>query len=129
MYFPSASSSRLSSCSTVSLLRAISATRACLPSAASTARRIGGISPIVTCPWVRSKKACRFSKRCALSLSSFMVGRSGRHSLGDRFGLIELVRHIPRQEFLDAFDRMVGYALEHVLKVALRIDAIQLTAL
>src|SRR5688572_8806415 len=124
MNFPNASSSRLSSCKTVSLRRPTSATRACLPSAARTAKRIGGISPIVTCPWVRSKKACRLSQRRALSLgSSFIVDRSGRHGLGDCVGLIELVRHIPGQELLDAIARMVGDALEHVLQPRLVADS------
>src|SRR5688572_12090299 len=130
MNFPNASSSRLSSCTTVSLRRATSATRACLPSAASTPKRIGGISPMVTCPWVRSKKACKCSQRTDLSLeSSCIVERSGRHGLGDCCGLIELVKHIPGQQLLDAIDRMVPDALEHVLKIALRIDAIFLTRL
>ncbi len=40
-------------------------------------------------------------------------------------GLIQLIDHIPRQQFLDAIDRMIGDALEDVMKIPLRVDVIE----
>ena len=41
--------------------------------------------------------------------------------------LIQLIGNIPRQQFLNAVDWMLGNALKNVLQIALRIDVIELT--
>jgi hypothetical protein len=39
--------------------------------------------------------------------------------------LIQLIYHVPGQQLLDAIDRMIGNALEYVMKVPLRIDVVE----
>src|SRR5882672_9375429 len=52
----------------------------------------------------------------------FSSGRQRRRNLR---GLIQLIGHIPRQQLLDAIDRMIGDALEYVVQIALRVDVIK----
>jgi hypothetical protein len=52
----------------------------------------------------------------------FSSGRQRRRHLR---GLIQLADYIPRQQLLDAIDRIVGDALEYVMKIALRVDVIE----
>jgi hypothetical protein len=42
----------------------------------------------------------------------------------DLRGLLQLTTKIPRQQLLDAIDRMIGDALEDIMQVTLRIDVI-----
>ena len=42
----------------------------------------------------------------------------------DLRGLLQLIGKIPRQQLLDAIDRMIGDALEDIVQVTLRIDVI-----
>jgi hypothetical protein len=95
-----------------------SATRTVLPTAANAAHGIGGILPIVSWPRVLSTKAWRLSKRAPLTASRC-------ECLGHFLGLSELIDDVPREQLLNAIDRMIGDALEYVLEIALRIDAIK----
>ena len=54
---------------------------------------------------------------------------SGSQRRRDLHGLVQLRGNIPRQQFVNAIDRMIGNAFKHVVQVALRIDVIELTAL
>src|ERR1700756_2340081 len=51
---------------------------------------------------------------------------SGRQCPRNLRGLIQLISDIPRQQLLDAIDRMIGNALEYVMQIALRVDLIEL---
>jgi hypothetical protein len=42
----------------------------------------------------------------------------------DLRGLLQLIDEIPRQQLLDAIDRMIGDALENIVQVTLWIDVI-----
>jgi hypothetical protein len=53
------------------------------------------------------------------------VTASRGECLGHFLGLSELIDDVPRQELLDAMDPMIADVLEHVLEVALRINAIE----
>jgi hypothetical protein len=48
----------------------------------------------------------------------------GRQRMRDLFGLLQLLDQIPRQQLLDAIDRMIRDALQYVMEVPLRIDVI-----
>ena len=48
----------------------------------------------------------------------------GRQRMRDLRGLLKLSDQIPRQQLLDAIDRMVGDPLEDIVQVALRVDVI-----
>jgi hypothetical protein len=43
----------------------------------------------------------------------------------DLFGLLQLLDQIPRQQLLDAIDRMIRDALQYVMEVPLRIDVVE----
>jgi hypothetical protein len=42
--------------------------------------------------------------------------------------LIQLIDHIPRQQLIDAVDRMIRDALEDVMEITLRVDVIEFTS-
>ena len=48
----------------------------------------------------------------------------GRQRMRDLCGLLQLLDQIPRQQLLDAIDRMIGDPLENIVQVTLRIDVI-----
>jgi hypothetical protein len=39
--------------------------------------------------------------------------------------LIQLIDHIPRQQLVDATDRMIGDAHEYAMQIALRVDVVE----
>ena len=47
----------------------------------------------------------------------------------DLRGLLQLIDKIPRQQLLDAIDRMIGDALEDIVQIALWIDVIEFAGL
>jgi hypothetical protein len=55
----------------------------------------------------------------------FSSGRQRRRNLR---GLIQLIDHIPRQQLIDAVDRMIRDALEDVMEITLRVDVIEFTS-
>jgi len=48
----------------------------------------------------------------------------GRQRMRDFRRLLQLIDKIPRQQLLDAIDRMLGDTLEDIVQVTLRIDVI-----
>ena len=48
----------------------------------------------------------------------------GRQRMCDLFGLLQLLDQIPRQQLLDAIDRVIGDPFEDIVQVTLRIDVI-----
>jgi hypothetical protein len=48
----------------------------------------------------------------------------GRQRMRDLRGLLKLIEKIPRQQLLNAIDRMISDSLEDIVQVALRIDVI-----
>jgi len=63
--------------------------------------------------------------RCRLVHRRFrFTAGLGRQRTRDLRGLLQLIGKIPRQQLLDAIDRMVGDALEDIVQVALRIDVV-----
>ena len=77
---------------------------------------------------VVSKKAWMCSKPPIVAAGLFAVGLLtaglGRERMRDLRGLLKLIDQIPRQQLLDAIDRMVGDPLEDIVQVALRVDVI-----
>jgi hypothetical protein len=50
---------------------------------------------------------------------------SSRQCRRDLHRLIQVAGDIPRQQLLDAIDRMIGDALEDVMEVPLRVDVVE----
>ena len=60
----------------------------------------------------------------ALFDDGLLTAGLGRQRMRDLRGLLQLLDQIPRQQLLDAVDRMIGDALEDIVQVTLRIDVI-----
>ena len=64
------------------------------------------------------------SGTAALFDDGLLTAGLGRQRMRDLCGLLQLLDQIPRQQLLDAIDRMIGDPLEDIVQVTLRIDVI-----
>jgi len=60
----------------------------------------------------------------ALFADGMFTAGLGRQRMRDLCGLLQLLDQIPRQQLLDAIDRMIGDPIEDIVQVTLRIDVI-----
>ena len=64
------------------------------------------------------------SGTAALFDDGLLTAGLGRQRMRDLCGLLQLLDQIPRQQLLNAIDRMIGDAFEHIVQVALWIDVV-----
>jgi hypothetical protein len=67
---------------------------------------------------------CSKPPAAALFDDDLFTAGLGRQRMRNLRGLLQLIDQIPRQQLLDAIDRMIGDAFEHIVQVALWIDVV-----